>query len=74
MKINVLVKPNAKYSQVIKTSNFDYKVSVDAPATEGEANKRLIEILSEYFEVPRSFISILKGFKSKNKIVEIDSL
>ena len=74
MKINVRVKPNARYSQVTKISSFDYKVSVDAPATEGEANKRLIDILAEHFEVPRSCISILKGFKSKNKIVEIDSL
>ena len=74
MKINVRVKPNAKYSEVIRITKFDYKVSVDAPAKEGEANKRLIEILSEYFEVPQSFVSILKGFKSKNKIIEIDSL
>jgi uncharacterized protein (TIGR00251 family) len=74
MKINVLVKPNAKYSEVTKISNVDYKVSVDAPAKDGEANKRLIEILAEHFEVPKSFISIVRGFKSKNKIVEIDTL
>jgi uncharacterized protein (TIGR00251 family) len=74
MKINVLVKPNAKYSEVTKISNVDYNVSVDAPAKDGEANKRLIEILAEHFEVPKSFISIVRGFKSKNKIVEIDTL
>lgn len=74
MRINVLVKPNAKYSQVIKISDFDYKVSVDALPENNEANKRLIEILAEHFEVPRSFISIVRGFRSKNKIVDIDSL
>ena len=74
MKINVLVKPASKYSQVIKITKYDYKVNVDAPAKDGEANKRLIEILAEHFEVPKSFISIVKGFKSKNKIVEIDTL
>ena len=74
MKINVRVKPNAKYSQVVKVSDFDYKVSVDAPAEEGKANTRLIEILAEHFEVPRSFISIVKGFKSKNKIVVVDRI
>lgn len=74
MKINVIVKPNAKYSEVIRISKFDYKVSVDAPAEEGKANARLIEILAEHFEVPKSFISILRGFKSKNKIVAVDSL
>ena len=72
MEINVAVKPNAKYSQVIKLTKYDYKVSVDAPAKDGEANKRLIEILAEHFEVPRSYISILRGFKSKKKVIRID--
>lgn len=74
MQINVQVKPNAKYSVVTMLSKYDYKVSVDAPAEEGKANTRLIEILAEHFEVPRSFISIVKGFRSKNKIVVVDSL
>ncbi len=74
MKINVSVKPNAKTSEVIKVDENNFKVKVDAPAVEGEANKRLIEILAEYFNVPKSSIRILKGFKSKNKIVIIDSL
>jgi uncharacterized protein (TIGR00251 family) len=73
MQINVQVKPNAKYSEVVKITKYDYKVSVDAPAMEGEANKRLIEILAEHFEVPRSSISIVKGFKSKRKIIKINS-
>ena len=72
MRINVSVKPNAKYSQVTKVSQFDYKVSVDAPAEDDKANKRLIEILAEHFEVPKSFVSILKGFRSKKKIIEIN--
>ena len=72
MRINVFVKPNAKYSQVTKVSQFDYKVSVDAPVEDDKANKRLIEILAEHFEVPKSFVSILKGFRSKKKIIEIN--
>ena len=71
MRINVMVKPNAKYSEVTKMSNVDYKVSVDAPAEEGKANARLIEILAEHFEVPRSSVSIVRGFKSRRKVVDI---
>ncbi len=71
MEINVLVKPNAKYSQVIRITKYDYKVSVDAPAKDGKANKRLIEILAEHFEVPRSYISIVRGFKSKRKVIRV---
>ncbi|MFH0928812.1 MAG: DUF167 domain-containing protein [Candidatus Aenigmatarchaeota archaeon] len=71
MKINVFVKPNSKYSQVEKISDYDYKVRVDAPATDGDANARLIEILAEHFEVAKTSVSIVKGFKSKRKIVSI---
>jgi len=72
MKINVSVKPNAKTSEVIKVDENNFKVKVDAPAVEGEANKRLIEILADYFDVPKSSIRILKGLKSRNKTVEIN--
>lgn len=71
MKINVFVNPNSKYSQVTKLSDYDYKVKVDAPAKDGEANSRLIEILARHFEVDKNSVSIVKGFKSKRKIVNV---
>jgi len=72
MKINVIAVPNSKYSEVIKIDEDSYKVRVNAPASEGEANKRLIEILSDYFNVSKSCVKILKGFKNRNKIVCIE--
>jgi len=72
MKINLSVVPNAKKAEVEKIDEENYRVRVDAPASEGKANKRLIEILSEYFNVQKSSIKILKGFKNRNKIVSID--
>jgi uncharacterized protein (TIGR00251 family) len=74
MKINVLVIPNAKESEVVKIKDADYRIRVDAPASEGKANKRLIEILAEHFRVKRSSVKILKGFKNRNKIISIDNL
>ncbi|MBN2202674.1 MAG: DUF167 domain-containing protein [Candidatus Aenigmarchaeota archaeon] len=71
MRINVSVNPNSKYSQVEKLSDYDYKVRVDAQAKDGEANERLIEILAEHFEVSKASVSIVKGFKSKRKIVDV---
>ncbi len=71
MKINVIVIPNAKDPEVIKIDETNYKVRVDAPALNGKANKRLIEIMSEHFNVSKSSIKILRGLKSKNKMVEI---
>jgi hypothetical protein len=72
MDIQVKVMPNSKKPEVIKISGSAYRVRVDAPASENKANKRLVEILSEHFSVPKSSIKILKGFKSKDKIIKIE--
>lgn len=76
MKINIHITPNAKNSEVIGEESDLFggkvlKVKVAAPPIEGKANKELIKILSEYFDVSKSMISIVAGDKSRNKIVEI---
>jgi uncharacterized protein (TIGR00251 family) len=74
MRINVKTIPNSKKYQVEKISDDYFKVRVDAKAENGRANKRLVEILSEYFKVQKSSIVIAKGLKSRNKIIEIKIL
>jgi hypothetical protein len=74
MKISIIAVPNSKMSEITKIDESTYRVRVDVPASKGEANKRLIEILAEYFKVSKSSVKILKGFKNRNKIVIIDSL
>ena len=69
--IKVLVTPNAKEAKVTRISDANYEVKVDERAVEGKANKRLVEILSEHFSVPKSKIAILKGAKSRDKIVKV---
>jgi uncharacterized protein (TIGR00251 family) len=72
MKITVNTIPNSKKLEIIKISENSYKIKVDVPALKNKANKRLIEILSEYFKVSKSSISIIKGLKSRNKIIKIN--
>ncbi len=71
MKISVRVKAGARVEKVEKVSGAGFTVFVRAQATEGKANKAVIESLSDYFDLPKSRISILKGQTSKHKIVEI---
>jgi len=71
MKIAVKVIPNAKQADVLEESENNFRVKVDAPPKEGKANKRLIEILAQYFDVAKSKVKIVKGEKSRQKIVEI---
>ncbi len=47
-------------------------VRVKSPPVEGRANRELLEVLSDYFHVPKSRIRIVAGKSSRNKLVEID--
>ena len=68
--INVRVIPNAKKNNVSEEQG-KLKVHVSAPAVDGKANKAAIKVLAEYFKVKKKNIKIIKGAKSREKVVEI---
>jgi len=72
MEISVTVVPNSKKFEVIRIDKKSYRIRVDATPVGGKANKRLIEILSVYFDVNKSSISIKRGIKSRKKIININ--
>lgn len=71
MKINVQVKPNSSKIEIKKISEIEYVVKIHSSPEKGKANEELIEILSEYFSIPKKKITILKGHFSRLKIIEI---
>lgn len=71
MKISVKVKPNSKLEKVEEVGENKFILRVKAPAKEVKANEAVIKLLSEYFEISKSSVNILKGQSSKNKIVDI---
>ena len=73
MLVKVHVTPGARQSSVVKVAEAEYEVRVDEAAVEGRANRRLIEILSEYFGVKKSRIVLVRGARSRDKILEVVS-
>jgi len=71
MIVSVRVTTNSKKPLVIPIGENRFKIKVDAPAVEGKANDRLIEILSDYFKKRKSDIVIIKGIHSKEKLIQI---
>jgi hypothetical protein len=69
--INIKVVTRAKHEKII---NFHggLKVYLNKPPVDGKANKRLIELLAEHFDVSKSQITIARGASSRNKIVMLD--
>lgn len=70
--ISVSVVPRSSKNEVIPLEDGSYKIKITAPPVDGEANKKLIELISEYFDVAKSCIKIAKGETGKKKILEID--
>ncbi len=71
MFIKVKVFPNSKKEEIIKKGSDRFEVKVKEKPIEGKANEKVFEILSDYFNVSRSKIKLIKGFKGRNKIFEI---
>lgn len=70
MKLNVRVVPNAKQNKIVREESR-FKVYLTTPPVEGKANKALIRFLAEHFGVKKNKIRIMRGEKSRDKVLEI---
>lgn len=71
LKIFVKVKPRVRENKVEKIDDRNFIVSVKETPVQGKANKAIIKLLAEYFKVAKSNIEIIRGHKSKEKVIEI---
>ncbi|MEO0335715.1 MAG: DUF167 domain-containing protein [Pseudomonadota bacterium] len=70
-RILVNVRPNSSQESIEPAADGHLTVKVNAPARDGKANKRVIELLSKYLGVPKSKIALVSGGKSKTKTFQI---
>lgn len=73
MKVTVRVKPGSKKGNFVQPSlDGELLVHVREPAVDGKANRKMIELLSEYYEVPKTRIEIVRGLTSRIKVIKIE--
>ena len=53
------------------TNRTIYKIKLTAKPINGEANKQLIEVISDFFKVKKRFVHIDKWTTSRLKLVKI---
>ena len=70
VKILVKVTPNSRFEEVSRDGDR-YLVKVKEPPREGKANRAVIKLLAEHFNVPQSFVRVVSGSGSRNKVIEI---
>lgn len=69
--IKIKLLPRSSKSQIIGKEGDVYKVKVNSPPVDGEANKELISLLSKKLKQPKSNFEIILGKTSRMKTVRI---
>jgi len=71
VRIKVFVKASRKERKIEKLSDTSFSVWVKEKPKEGKANYAVRESIAEYFNIPKSRITLYSGGKSKIKLFEI---
>ena len=66
--------PNAPRDEIVGWLGEALKVKIHAPALEGRANDALLGFLAEKLGRPRRTITLIRGDKSRHKVVRVDGL
>lgn len=74
IKTQIKIKPNAKKTKVFIDDEKKLNVVVDEAPVDGKANERLVEILSDFFLIPKKNIHLISGETSKLKTVQLEFL
>ncbi len=72
MKRPVLVRPRSSRPSVGGSHDGSLVVRVREPATDGRANKAVVEAVAEALGVSRGAVRIATGTSARRKFVEID--
>ena len=70
--IRVRVKPNSRDSSLVLLPDGSWVARVKAQATDGKANKELLELIAGHFRCVKAAVSIKSGASGRIKLVRIE--
>ena len=74
IRFSAIIQPRSSKNEVTGIFHNALKIRLTAPPVDGAANKACIRFFSELLGVSPSEISIIQGFSSRNKTIEIIGL
>lgn len=74
MRISVKVNPKSVKPGIERLGDSVFKIKVKSAPEKGKANKEVVEIIADYFHVPKSTVRILRGHTAQKKTIEIAGL
>lgn len=71
LTLRLHIQPGAKRTEVAGLHGDALKIRLAAPPVDGRANEALIAWLAQAFGVPQRQVRLVRGEKSREKVVEI---
>jgi len=72
--LSIRVQPRAFANAVVGWTGETLKIRLTAPPVEGAANAGCVALLADILDLPPSNLTILKGARSRNKVIRITGL
>jgi uncharacterized protein len=69
--LHVRAQPRAARSEIAGTFGDALRIRLAAPANDGKANAELVRFIAETLGVARRAVTIARGQKSRDKVVEV---
>ena len=69
--LSVKAQPRAAKNQIGAAQGNELKISITAPPVDAAANEALIDLLAEVLDCGRNRIEIVRGHKSRHKILKL---
>lgn len=70
--ITVIVKPAAAKNLVTQLKPDTFQIMTTALPEHNKANEKVISLLAEYLDLPKSVLTIKRGQGSKIKLIEVN--
>ena len=74
IRFSAIIQPRSSKNEVIGIYNDALKIRLSSPPVDGEANKSCMRFFAKWLGISPSKVSIVQGFSSKNKTIEVADL
>ena len=74
MQLNVKVYPRASRNAVECNRDGSLKIRVTTAPEDNKANDAVLKLLADRLGIPRTSVRILRGHRTRNKIVQLEGL
>ena len=72
--LEIHLQPGAKGNEIIGFRDGVLWVRVAAPPNKGQANNALLTLMAKSLSVPKSDLTLVSGFTSRQKVIAINGL